>query len=128
MKFDWRDFDETKFENCKKDMETGDHIDDYIGAVRVGNLCFDLVLRGCDDTNGSILTYDLYVGGVDTGYGYKNDYPYDYDDGGSFKGIEEMDYHEFVTYAEKAMSEYIMESKYALADLVEKASEPLNIW
>ena len=55
-------------------------IHDHIGSVRIGTLCFDLIERkGKRDKN--YLYADLYVGGIDTGYGYgKDDYPYTYVD------------------------------------------------
>ena len=46
---------------------------EYVGCVRTGNLCFDITDWGVH------LWFDLYVGGVNTGYSYgAHGYPYDY--------------------------------------------------
>lgn len=131
MKFDCSNFGEADFDIYKekyKDCEL--YVDTYLGCARVGELCFDFVTR--EFTKGTLtLTYDLYVGGIDTGYGYGlNDYPYDFADGGSFKDVTNMTYKEFVLYAEKVMAEYINENenKYGYASLTEKANEDLKKW
>lgn len=130
MKFDWSNFSEDIFNEYKGNKDNELYIDNYFGCARVGDLCFDFVAR--EFTEGILtLTYDLYVGGVDTGYGYGIDnYPYDYADGNSFKDITNMSYKEFVSYAEKVMTEYITnhENKYEYASLTEKANEDLKIW
>ena len=130
--FDFRGFTKDNFEDYKKEASQKQLIaDDYIGNIRVGKLCFDLVTR-CHDTDQIILTFDLYVGGVDTGYGYSDryekQYPYDYADGGNFINIESMNYLDFQKYAEDVLTKYINESEYTLANLPEKASEELVLW
>ena len=130
MKFDWSNFGEAAFnkykEDCRLDKSYGD---DYLGCIRVGNLCFDIVTRMYNN-NILTLTYDLYVGGVDTGYSYESNYPYDYEGGDDFIDVLDMSYEEFVSYAEKVMTEYITnhENKYEYASLTEKANEDLKIW
>ena len=131
MKFDWSNFSEAAFDVYKeKYKDTELYVDTYLGCARVGGLCFDFVTR--EFTKGTLtLTYDLYVGGVDTGYGYGLDnYPYDFADGGSFKDVTDMSYKEFVLYAEKVMEEYITENenKYGYASLTAKANENLKKW
>lgn len=98
---------------------------DSIGQCRVGDLCYDLINRDyCE--NGFYLDYDLYVGGVDFGYGYtSNGYPYDYADGGgwSMKEIKGLSFEEFKKKAEKDLLEYIIKTDY-----LDKATQPLHIW
>lgn len=136
MKFDWTNFTEVDFTDycAKTENDILIATDDYVGCVRVGNLCFDLLIR-FDDNNKSYLSYDLYVGGVDSGYGYssRNDkteeYPYDYADGGMFEDrMIWMTYEEFQKYAEYEFEKYINTHNYSEASLVDKANEPLNIW
>lgn len=75
---DWRWMSE---ESLKKwySRELCNRDDDCIAQLRVGDLSFDLVERCVDGRYR--LWLDLYVGGIDSGYGYgKDDYPYDYFD------------------------------------------------
>ena len=100
--------------------------DEYIGNCRTGNICMDIVLRGVDE-NEKILTYDCYVGGVDSGYGYGIDkYPYDYADGGEFitnNDCTKLSFKQFKKIAEKEFTKFINDN-----GLLEKAQEPLNLW
>lgn len=129
MKFDWTNFTEIDFTDyCAKAENDLMHEDEYVGCVRVGNLCFDLMVR---DNDGKLyLSYDLYVGGVDSGYGYTaSDYPYDYAEGGNFEDtMISMSYEEFQKYAEEKFELFIKIWPYEAASLVGKANEPLNIW
>lgn len=135
MKFDWTNFTEIDFvDYCAKAENVILASDDYVGCVRVGNLCFDLLMRFNEDEKWQ-LSYDLYVGGVDTGYGYSGrnskipNYPYDYAEGGDFEDtMISMTYEEFQKYAETEFEKYITTWPYEAASLVEKANEPLNIW
>lgn len=148
MKFDWNEFTKIDFANyCAKAENNMLAADDYVGCVRVGNLCFDLLVR-FDENEKLWLSYDMYVGGVDTGYGYadlvnaerlytnqnpilpKNPtYPYDYAEGGEFDGtMIWMAYEDFQKYAEAKFEEFITTWPYKEASLIEKANEPLNIW
>ena len=106
-------------------IDTGD----YIGCVRVGNLCFDLVVS-YDIYGKQFLAYDLYVGGVDTGYGYSDsNYPYDYAEGGNFEDtLISMTYENFQKYAEEKFELFIKIWPDEGPSLIEKANEPLNIW
>lgn len=136
MKFDWTNFTKVDFVNYCAKAENGDMAsDDYVGCVRVGDLCFDLVARMDDSCEEWYLSYDLYVGGVDTGYGYSSrnseipDYPYDYAEGGSFvDGLIWMTYKEFQQYAEEEFEKFITTWPYNEASLVDKANEPLKFW
>lgn len=148
MKFDWTNFTEIDFTDyCAKVENNMIATDDYVGCVRVGNLCFDLLVR-FDEGDKWWLSYDLYVGGVDTGYGcsdvakakniydgipddsQKNpQYPYDYAEGGDFEDtMISMTYEEFQKYAEAEFEKYITTWPYKEASLIDKANEPLNIW
>lgn len=144
MKFDWSEFTEVGFfnygEKMKDEVEYGD---EYVGCVRIGDLCFDLLIR-LDDNGNKIFTYDLYVGGVDTGYGYSNpnkfnkelynpedDYPYDYVGGLDFSSTcTNMSYDNFKLYAEAEFEHFIKveNEAYKEASLIEKANEPLKVW
>lgn len=110
--------------------------DDCIGQVRIGNLCFDVVTRQYDSL---VLDFDLYVGGVDTGYGYSTlseEYPYDYADGSnldSMENIRTLSYEQFVKFAENIFTNFLQttEESYEKANnvsLARKAKEPLMIW
>ena len=120
MQFDWTGFSEYDF---KKYAKNPDIFDDYIGCVRTGELCFDIVIRPYDE--GPVLTYDLYVGGIDDNYGHgKDDYPYTYADGGGFdSSYKEMSYEEFQKMAEQKFVAFITERGWT-----EKANEPLHVW
>lgn len=136
MNFDWTNFTEIDFVNyCAKAENAMMAQDDYVGCVRVGNLCFDLIARMDDNCEKWCLTYDLYVGGVDTGYGYSNrnsefpDYPYDYADGGDFEdGMIGITYEEFQKHAEAEMEKIIRTCPYKGANLMAKATETLKFW
>ena len=130
MKFDWTNFTKIDFTDyCAKVENSMIGYDDYVGCVRVGNLCFDLIVF-YDENGKQFLAYDLYVGGVDSGYGYTaSDYPYDYAEGGNFEDtMISMTYEEFQKYAEEKFELFITMWPYEAASLIEKANEPLNIW
>lgn len=133
MRFYWNDFTEQDFVNyCTKMENNMLYADDYIGAVRVGDLCFDLVLRSYDESKSLILTYDLYIGGVDNGYGYgkKDNYPYDYAEGSDFEDTcISMTYKDFQKMAEASFANYIKHCEfYDSVNLIEKANEELHVW
>ena len=123
------------------------YADDCIGLVRTGDLCFDLIVaedenetaEGCKATL-LTLEYNLYTGGIDTGYAYSKtetgeEYPYDYTEGGDFGNVFDMSFEEFKKLAEKEMQEYIIVNnhyyyykEYGYALLLCKADQPLNCW
>ena len=142
-KFNWDAFTEADFANyCA--MVENDMVGhgDYFGCVRVGNLCFDMTARDYEDTGDVVLTYDLYVGGINVGgimetgtepYGWSkivDDYPYEYAEGSDFEdSMIAFRYDELREIAEKAMAEYIENCAYTEKfDLVSKALQPLNVW
>ena len=134
FKFCWDGFDgaftkEEFEETVKKAHERRDA--DYVGAVRLGDLCFDFTLVELEPNEPFYLLYDLYIGGIDSGYGYKNGYPYDYFDGDCFKlGSLDMNYEDFKSMAEKELTDFIFKWKNTeyFFELIEKANEPLHIW
>lgn len=134
MIFNWDGFTEWHYNMYIKNFS---RFDDYIGAVRVGDICIDLLIE--DDNT---LVYDFYVAHEDTGYGYK-DYddgmPYDYAEGGSMDIPHSLSYGEFKNKAEKLFEKFIMENdnwrgwncktnQYLNYSLIEHANRPLEIW
>lgn len=135
--FDWSKFTEQDFANYCAMVENEQLLaDDYVGCVRVGDLCFDLVLRcyePVDDRAQLFLTYDLYVGGIDNGYGVSrldHEYPYDFAEGDDFNDTcISMTYEDFKTVAEKSFTKYLENCAYTEShSLVSKAEQPLHIW
>lgn len=110
-------------------------IHDYIGSIRIGTLCFDLLERQEDSKK--YLYADLYVGGIDTGYAYgEDDYPYTYID----QIYERLDfdklpnhYKEFRKLMEERITRRIRHAKPIIDgniefSLQEKVMEDLKIW
>ena len=159
MTFDWSDFNQETFEkycaqmNKQKQEElngpgAGVYLCeyDYLGAVRVGELCFDLLLRlkdYDDDHSPLVLTFDCYAGGVKYGdepYAYSRiepDYPYEDVGGADFPtDCTEYDYHDFQVFAEQEFTKFIKESAennlqhcYNISrDLRPLAEKPLHKW
>ena len=133
---DWTDY-------CARSENEMIENGDYVGCCRIGDLCFDIVLREYDEA--CTLDYDLYVGGVDSRYGYsvfsamesgkyksedevpdKECYPYDYYGGGSFDdSCIWMRFDEFKRIAERRFDEFIEDCS---DEIKAKANEPLHIW
>lgn len=111
-------------------------IHDHIGSVRIGTLCFDLIERkGKRDKN--YLYADLYVGGIDTGYGYgKDDYPYTYVDWISRRWTVDKlpkDYRSFKKEIEEKLTMLIKHArsitlKRKQYSLQEKILDDVKIW
>ena len=124
MRFDWSNFTKADYEKyMKKCMAKVVDCYDYIGAVHVGDISIDLVDCGED----GVLVYDFYVAHEDTGYGYKNDIPYDYADGDGMNIPYGLSYDEFKGKAEKLFMKYI-ESYKGSYSLAEHANRPLEMW
>ena len=123
--FDWQDFSESRYNETRAKMNDNPAHDGlFVGCVRVGELCFDLVLRDYGEPKPS-LDYDLYVGGIDDGYGYGKDcYPYTYAEGGMLQTC--ADYDTFKATAEQEFVNYI--NSYGAYDLPTKAAMPLHTW
>lgn len=126
-----------KYQHHQKEYKDGDCDGEYIGCVRAGTLCFDILNWG------NHLWFDLYVGGVDTGYGYSKkegfaNYPYDYCDVSSFRwdkdvsltGIEEFE-KELSGYIEehiRSHERYVTDVAAISVSLIDKAEEELQLW
>lgn len=118
--------------NCKWDeiINANESLIDWtVGFCRIGDLCFDLVIRDYRleaDKPRLYLTYDLYVGGIDSGYGYgEDDYPYDYADGSGW-GMESVKLYSFDQF--KIMAEDEFTGFIKLSGYEDKANEPLHVW
>lgn len=135
MKFKWNL--QPEFERYKKEQkmykEDEEGNGEYVRSVRTGNLCFDMINWG------NHLWFDLYVGGVDSGYGYGvNDYPYDYCNEASFrwnKDLTNVSDEEFEKESEEYIEEFINVKKEYTTDikaihvnLLDKANEELRVW
>lgn len=134
MKFKWNIADEHGWDRYKKEQgEEESDSGNYIGSVRAGDLCFDILEWG------NHLWFDLYVGGVDTGYGYgAGGYPYDFCDflgfpwygrvsdttEATFKGKVEKHILEML----EKNSEYTTDTKNIKVNLIEKANMETKEW
>lgn len=134
MKFKWKllpEFERYKRNQKKYEQDSGSG--EFVGFVRVGNLCFDILDWG------NHLWFDLYVGGVDTGYGYGVDnYPYDYCDVASFTWKDNLtdvsnddfkkELEEYIEEHINAIEGYITDVKAIPVSLIDKANEELKEW
>ena len=141
MKFYW-DVDEGKWESFRNSGT-----DDFLGYCRTGNLCFDIRSWWYDHSG---FGFQLFCGGVDSGYGYSGEdamktgkyaskmdvpdellYPYDEVEMGEFpQEFRSLSFDEFKRKAETVFETFINEcwGWYNGADLLQKANEPLHIW
>lgn len=134
MKFKWNIADEHRWDRYKKEQgEEESDSGNYIGSVRAGDLCFDILEWG------NHLWLDLYVGGVDTGYGYGADgYPYDFCDFLGFAWydiIRDTTDAEFKEQVEKHITEilkknpeYTTDTRNIKVNLIEKANMEMQEW
>lgn len=134
MKFKWNIADEHRWDRYKKEQgEEESDSGNYIGSVRAGDLCFDILEWG------NHLWFDLYVGGVDTGYGYGADgYPYDFFDVLGFAWydkIRDTTDAEFKEQVEKHITEilkknpeYTTDTRNIKVNLIEKANMEMQEW
>ena len=118
-----------------RDLEFGNYVslliakeEDFIGSVRVGDLCFELNLRYYGPGE-MCLDYDLFEGGVDDGYGYSEDgYPYTHEGGSGFDFdldlVLKWTYEDFKKAVEEELTAYID----PIPRLAEKANQELHIW
>ena len=122
--FNWDGFSEAAWKDCDRQSRIDFFTDTWVGNVRVGDICFDLVFRCFDADMPLTLTYDAYVGGIDDGYGYgENGYPYTEADGGTLCDFYDWSYEVFKEMAETELAGFIEERH-----LEDKASQPLHIW
>ena len=143
MKFVWY-MDEKKWEEFANALDRGafdvaNMIGEYLGCCRVGELCFD-IRAWCPGEEWNGWGFELFCGGVDSGYGYSteiskydevNGYPYDEVDYGEFPaGFETYKLSVFEREAEKVFEQFIKNTAmvYDKANLISKANEPLHVW
>lgn len=153
FEFNWSKFTEADYNNMIKEMSEKPCNLDCIGHVYVGDICIEFIVdtwyNEFDEVETAIM-YNLYVAHENTGYGYKNEYgydfdgdgmPYDYADGGTLPIPHNLTYKEFKECAECKFVQYIEtydeccvyveidnDEKYVSYSLVEHASRPLEIW
>lgn len=130
--FSWEGFNENEFSRIKEQIQTGRNDLDWVGNVRAGELCFDLVARHYTVEEGkSSIEFDCYVGGEDKYSETLDGYPYDWAGGGcaaTFEEIKSMDYESFQTQVEKRLLTFISDTETAGYSLAEKAVLPLHKW
>ena len=98
---------------------------EYIGKLKIGSLCFDIF------DNGNYLDFDLYVGGVYTGYGFKvqedgTQYPYDYCDVGCFQWHEDIQNISLEQF-KKELEEFCVEHIFAIESYVADGQQVINL-
>lgn len=152
MKFYW-EMDESDWEEFanaldRKAFDVAYMSGEYLGCCRAGDLCFDI--RAWNGGEWTGWGFELFCGGVDTGYGYSAreamktgkyekkwdvpdelQYPYDEVDYGEFpSGFETYSLSEFQREAERVFEEFINShaNVYDGANLIAKANEPLHVW
>lgn len=113
MEFCWDNFKKEKYTDIKDKLDKRAELaDDYIGSVRVGEICVDVLIRdyGEGDTPKYAYSYDFYVANEDTGYGYRleSNIPYDYADGTDLTDLA-LSYDEFVKKSEELLTSFIKE-------------------
>lgn len=139
MEFNYDYFSKQKWIELYAKLREGDVDDDeYYGAVRIGDLCFDIVLHTSIDWDGnfdavdSYIDGDLYVGGIDSGYGYgKENYPYEFTYDGADMTVKE--FLDLITYEEwKIKFEELAKETIEIEDerygTIAKANGPLHVW
>lgn len=134
MRFKWNLQPEfNRYKKNQRSYKQEESSGEYVGSVRTGNLCFDIIDWG------NHLWFDLYVGGVDTGYGYGTEnYPYDYCDVASFAwnddltdvsdGDFKMELEKYIENHINTFKEYDTDFKAIHVNLVDKANEELREW
>lgn len=138
MEFNYDGFSKQKWIEMYTDLKEKNWIELdgwYYGCIRVGDLCFDSRIVAAydrDDCKECFVDFDLYVGGIDSGYGYgKDNYPYEFiDDGVVFEINQFFDlvtYEEFCKEFEKKATEIINWNEKYYGTLI-KANEPLHVW
>lgn len=115
--FVW-DLTEEKFNSMIAFIGDPDHDEEFFGCLRIGDICFDI--QGYDNVN----ELSLFVGGVDSGYGYgKDGYPYDHIDYYRNTIEEGMSFEKYKERTEALAKKLIREN-----GLIDKANQPLHVW
>ena len=108
--------EEKDLEQIKEVLKTNKLIEsDFMGSVEIGELSIEFVFRDYDSL--LILDYDVFVGGVDSGYGYTTKkLPYDYASGGKLLDLDTINkitsFDNFKSYILKEVMEFINRSYY----------------
>ena len=138
FEFSWN-MEKNKYERSTERLS--EMVDQYVGCVNIGNITADIVIRNYEKNGEDNFSYsfDLYVYGENTGYGYRkdkngNDIPYDYAEGTDIdiSSISDLKFEDFKKKAEEQITEYIVlnDKKDSVKNpysLVEKASRPMDI-
>lgn len=127
--FNWDGFTKEKYNDVKNNIDK--YEDEYIGCVRVGELCIDVLIRNYyeDDKDKYAFSFDVYVANEDTGYGYRNGIHYDYAEGEDIDDLN-LSYEDFVSCSENVLSDFLERNNRIghTYSLIEKANKPLFIW
>ena len=128
---DWNGFTKENYELMLSELEP----DKYYGSVRVGELCFDVIIRDYENKGESniAISFDCYVANENTGYGEKvtdngEIIYYDFADGVDVFDLT-LPYYDFVRYMINCLTNFIIkENKNHEYSLLDKASADLLIW
>lgn len=134
IKFSFDGFTEVIYNKAIASLEEVSEEFNYIGHIRTGKLCFDILIKGSQDK--PEFAFDCYVADEDTGYGYKKTIdgkliPYDYADGFV---ITPGNYQEAILSGVIGMKKFIREHERLYVagkigySLLQKATEELKIW
>lgn len=128
MDFNWDELTSKNYTNDENKLLK--LVDDYIGFIRIGEICVDVLIRDYGDKNSKLAySYDFYIANEDTGYGYRNGIAYDYADGTDLYDLS-LSYDDFVKKSEKLIKEFIEanDKNGHNYSLIEKANKSLLIW
>ena len=132
-KFIWNLSEEKWFDFLSENWPT----EMFLGTVRCGDLCWDIMAIN------KKLYADLYVGGVDTGYGYSREtktygYPYDMCDKYSFnyEGDTDVNLRQFKNDIERHILEFLNSESTPtyttdngqIVNLANKAASEIKEW
>lgn len=116
------DLSEKRFTDLQRELKSGtyDYCDDYIGGIRVGECCFDVVLI-IGETEYDFYNIDCYVYGIDSGYGIAKDgTPYDMYDGFCYNVNTNEDYETFKRNVDAKIAEFLDDAVDIIKDKAEK--------
>lgn len=121
MKIEWN-FNNEAFTKAKEGIINTNADEDCLGNLYIGHLCFDLKMMNYE--NETVLDGDLYVGGIDSGYGETAEgKPYDLVDG--ICALNKKDLEEINTLGQfkKHVLEKALEHINGNEMLIQKANE-----
>lgn len=137
LDFTWR-MHETSYKTDEEKISMT--VDQHLGCIFVGDIYVSIVIRDYGNERVKLAySFDLYVAGEDTGYGYKTSedgnilFPYDYVDGDDI-WVSDLpeNFEAFKKKAEKLITRYIAANDIRIErknpySLVEKASNPVRL-